>query len=91
MRGQLRNRGNAGPQIGDRQHLCFIENHHAVCQIMKFPAAGGAVCVQGFKELHRGCDDNRHIPIFGGTQQFFGFGGGFAFLPGVIPIVEMMF
>ena len=56
------------------QHLRLVEDHDAVRQIVQLPALRGSVGVHGFKQLHRRCHHNGHVPIFGGQRfaDFFG-------------------
>lgn len=51
-----------------RQHLGLVENDDAVCQIVELAAAGGAVCIERFKQLHRRRHHDRYVPIFGGQR-----------------------
>lgn len=66
---QLRNCVDAGAQVGKGHHLRFIKDHHTAGNIVELPALGRAAGVQGFKELYRGGNHHRHVPIFGGLSQ----------------------
>ena len=65
---QLPDGFHAGPQIGNRQGLGLIKDDHAIGDVVKFAAAGRAVPVERFKELHRRGDDDRSVPVFSGQS-----------------------
>ncbi|MPM69291.1 hypothetical protein SDC9_116235 [bioreactor metagenome] len=61
---KLLNRLNAWNQQFLREHLRFIKNDDAVCDIVQLSAAGSAVGIKRLKELHVCGDDDRRIPVF---------------------------
>lgn len=62
-----------------RHHLGFVENHHAVGDVVEFPAAGGAGRIEGFKKLYHGGNNHRLVPVFGGQ--------GHGMFAGIFPIL----
>ena len=66
---------DAGAQVRDGQHLCFIEDDDALGQVVELPALGGPIAVDGLEELHRCGHHHRHIPILRGSGHPLGLRG----------------
>ena len=73
---QLGNGPDAGAQVGERQHLCFIKDNNALRDVVKLSALGGAAGEERFKKLHRCGHDHRHVPGLGGPGRAGGLRSG---------------
>ena len=67
---QLPDRRQAGLEIPERQHLCFVEDDHALGDVVNLAAARGLMRIERLEELHIGGDHDRNIPILRGQLQF---------------------
>ena len=69
IRNQGCNRTHAGQQGLHGQHLRLVKDDYAVGDVVQLPALGGAVGIDGFKELHSGGHNHRRVPVFGGKAR----------------------
>ena len=66
VRHQAGDRPHTGQQGVHGQHLRLVKDDHAVGDVVQLAALGGAVGMDGFKELHRRGHDHRRIPVLAG-------------------------
>ena len=66
MLNQLGDGVDAGPQAGEGEQLGLVEENDASGQVVELAALGGAVGIEGFKELHRRGHHHGHVPVLRG-------------------------
>ena len=70
---QFGDRSDTDLQEWERKHLCFIEDHNAVGDVVQFATASRFAGKQGLEELHSGRYNNGCIPVFTGQMPTIGF------------------
>ena len=90
MLNQLGDGVDAWPQAGKGEQLGLVEEDDASSQIVELAALGGAVGIEGFKELHRRGHHHGHVPVLRGLGQAdrFWSGLGVDFIGGVGVVLQ---
>jgi hypothetical protein len=66
---QLAQAFQAGPQVGQGQHLGLVQDDDALGQIVQLAAAPGTSREETLEKLDGGGDDDRGVPIFRGRMR----------------------
>ena len=90
MLNQLGDGVDAWPQAGKGEQLGLVEENDASGQVVELAALGGAVGIEGFKELHRRGHHHGHVPVLRGLGQAdrFWSGLGVDFIGGVGVVLQ---